>query len=984
MNSSTRLRFAVYAFLVGALLPACSGGSSGDRDNRGDFEVSLISTGRGQIYPYRIREVDSFGNPTNKILQIEDVDTLQNNVNGNNGVLPVATFDTTAILPDGSPGNHYIQFMFSHKLDVDSVLSDLLANQTNSGLTTAVSVLAYNPATESTVTLSGRGFVNGFTFFNVAGALVKTLAVEDVDGTVTVVDSRADGFPLGFNGAEDLVTKKAFVFVADTDDDLSTIETFPAATLIRLVITNAVRDSEGGVLEQEVTTATTVGLDPNPPDVLGFSTAPNNLEIFPGSGQAGVDPSTDILVRFNKPVQPGDVGSFFDPANLTPTSGGVTLSVTAAAQTFSVIYYSDPLSFGDLTNYRIRPAYSLPGSSGQHMTTVNVIVNNTSIRGLGNVLLGNTVQTNFTTGAGAGLINAPVSPEAIYVGIGGSNPGVSVIDLNGFGQGTGDINDTNFPLNPNIGVPGVIPPLAPGTQNLDAGGRGPLSLVQDTNLSTRLLSPPTVGQIADIHIGAPLDLVFNNESINVNATRTNQINPATNTRVSGNTIMIAPHPNPPRLRFPPPNPSRSIFGEEPTVASNNGCTNSGPINLLVSGNPFSLDPSQVGIFGNVLEGVFYGPEPPPQSPPPPPTSCAFQNRQQIGHFLYVLDAQNKQVLVVNSNRFTVLDTIRLTDPFAMALSPNLSRLAVSNFASSSVSFIDTNPFSPTFHTVVTEVRVGQGPTDLVFQPEGEDVLVLSTPANLVTILTGADFQVRSTASGFLSAPRKVAVTPRYTGFGFSQGIYFAYILNANGTVAVYESGPDGVNGIGFNNIIGSVPGANFRRARSMRYDFTNANGAVWIGHVDENGQGQLSHLEMTSSPGQTPLNPNSGGFVQPPTFRQKEWGITAQIGGVFASTPVKSFLSGNTISDFAVDDMINQGGLVDLRTAFSSSIPLTPFLHSGKGAVKTGNVVPIAPKLLFVALSDVGKVDVLELGTGLLIASINVPGVTVISSYWRQ
>ena len=29
----------------------------------------------------------------------------------------------------------------------------------------------------------------------------------------------------------------------------------------------------------------------------------------------------------------------------------------------------------------------------------------------------------------------------IYVGRGGTNAGVSVIDLNGFGQGTGDINE---------------------------------------------------------------------------------------------------------------------------------------------------------------------------------------------------------------------------------------------------------------------------------------------------------------------------------------------------------------------------------------------------------------------------------------------------------------------------------------------------------------------------------------------------------------
>jgi hypothetical protein len=356
----------------------------------------------------------------------------------------------------------------------------------------------------------------------------------------------------------------------------------------------------------------------------------------------------------------------------------------------------------------------------------------------------------------------------------------------------------------------------------------------------------------------------------------------------------------------------------------------------------------------------------------------------VGHFLYVLDQENKQILVVNSNRFTVLDTIRLTDPFSMAMSPALKHLAVTNFASSTVSFIDINPLSPTFHTVVTEVRVGQGPTDIAWQPEGEDVLVLSPPVNLVTILRGSDFSVRTTAAGFLNAPVKVAVTPRYVGFGFSQSLYFAYILNRNGTVAVYESGPDGVNGIGFNNIIGSVPNANFRRARALRFDYVSNNASVWIGHVDELGQGQVSRLEMTSSPALTPLNPNSGGFIQPPTFRQKEWGVTAQFGGQFASTPVRDLLSGSTVVDITTDEMLNAGALQNFTTTFSGLLPIVPYLHSGKGAIKLGIVQVALPKLMFVALSDVGRVDVLEIESGRRIASIRVPGVTVVASYWRQ
>jgi len=167
------------ALSLGSLvaLTSCSH-SLGDPENRGDFKVVTISTGRGAIYPYRIRQVDSFGNPTSTVVNIESIDTLKANVNGNNGVLPVATFDTAATLPNGNAGNHFLLFSFSHKLDVDSILSNLLANQTNSGLTTSVSIVAYDPATEQATTMSGRGFVGGYTYYNEAGVLRLVKAVD--------------------------------------------------------------------------------------------------------------------------------------------------------------------------------------------------------------------------------------------------------------------------------------------------------------------------------------------------------------------------------------------------------------------------------------------------------------------------------------------------------------------------------------------------------------------------------------------------------------------------------------------------------------------------------------------------------------------------------------------------------------------------------------------------------------------------------------
>jgi len=970
-------------------LASCSGGAAGDPDNRGDFKVSTISTGRGTIYPYRIRAVDIFGNPTAEVLNIEDIDTLKANVNGNNGVLPVATLGTAAELPDGNPGNHFLQFDFTHKLDVESILSPLLSNQTNSGLTGALNVLGYDPATEATTTLRGRGFVNGYTYFNEAGVLVKVKAVEADGEFVRILDARATGFP-NYQGAAALVSKKTFVFVADNDNSLATFDTFPSDKLLRLVVTNAVRDSEDDVLEQEVATATTVGDDTLPPQVIGYTAIP---DITPGNGQTGVDPTTQILVRFNKPVQPADVGAFYDPTQFTPPSGGLTLSVTASAQTYAVSYSADPFSYSDLCNYRITPAYNLPGQS-----TVSVQVQNTTIRSLTQVLVGTAVTTAFSTSDGPGIVNAPVAPEAVYLGIGGSTPGIAVVDLNGFGQGTGDINNTRFPLNPNIGQPGVNPPLAPGSSNLDAGSGGALTLVRDTTLNTLLLREPLVGEVPDIHVGAPLDLVFNNENVNVNATRANQRNPTTGTQMAGNAITQPPHPNPPRLVFPPPNPNRAIFGEEPTTTSSSGAQGNiittnppcslSPINLLVQGNPFGSALGTVGIFGNQFQGTFVGPQPPPTQPPPPPPACPFVVRQQVGHFLYVLDRDNRQVLVLNSNRFTLLDSIRLSDPISMAMSPSMNRLAVSNFASSTVSFIDINPLSPSFHQIVAETRVGRGPTGVAWQPDGEDVLVVSTGANLMSIISAADFNVRRTVAGFLNAPIEVAVTERFVTNGFLQGVYYAYILNGNGTVAVYESGPDGVNGIGFNDVVGVVPNYTFTRARSIAFDYSSNNGSVLIGHVDTSGLGQVSRLDLSSAPnGPQPLNPNSGGFILPPTYRQKEWSVGARFGGLNLSNPRADLLSGNSVVDIALDDMINFGGAQGQLTQFNTGYDNTPWRHSGKHKLKLAGgagVSAIQPKLMFVGLSDVGKVDVFEYSTGRRISTIQVPGIRCVSSYWRQ
>ena len=969
---------------------SCSGGAAGNPANSGAFVVTQISTGQGQVYPYRIQELDAFGNPSQNILNIESDAALQSNHSSTNPVLPVATFPTTATLPGGGAGNQFVLVRFSHLLDPMSILSNTAADQaTNSGLTTAISLIFQDQATETSATLTGQAFVAGKTFFGAGQPLVDAVGLDD-NGNVTILDPRANGFPMGFSGDEDLVAPNSFVFVADDDNDLTMFDTFDEAQtsdadagLIRIAVSNAVLDSDGDILEEEACTATTVGPDTQAPQVLGFSSG--TVEVSPGNGDLAVDPTSTILVRFSKPVQPSDIGQFFTPNDLTPSSGAVSLGVTIGAVSFNVIYYADPAGFGDLCNYVLTPAYTLPG-----LSTVTVTLDQQNITGLNGTNLGTGVVTSFVTDEGPGLVNAPVGADAIYVGVGGDEPGVAVIDLNGFGQGTGDPTTSRFPANPNVGTGGLIPPLAPSSSSVDAGGAGAFTFTEDSRGNTLLLQAPTIGEVGDIHMGAPLDLVFNNFNINPNASAANQVNPTSGAPQRGNSIAQIPHPNPPRLDFPPPNVDQAIFAQEPT-AGPSPCVATSPRNGLTAGNPFATNPSQVGLFRHTFDGgPFVGPGPQPPSPAPPPPVCPYTYRQQIGHFLYVLDRQNSQVVVVNSNRFTVLDTISVPDPFAAALSPSLAQLAVTSFSGSNVTIIDTNPNSSTFNTIVRAVPVPAGPTAVAYQPDNEALVVVSTSANTVTILDTLDLSVVAQPSGNLLSPFDVVVSERQFTSAFGNQVWLAYILNANGTIAAFESGPDGANGIGFNDIITLID-PTFTRARVLRTDWSTLRDSFFVGHTDEFGQGVVSRVELISSfGGAAPTNQNIGNGIQlPPTFRQRAWGVTTVFGSGNASNPTAPRLSGNTVTDIATDCMVNFGaGVSQPNPLGANRSPVGgSFLgHSAKGRILIGPAGPVpatSAQFMFVALADRGFIDIIDLSNGAIVRSLAQPNVTTLTSYWR-
>ncbi len=582
------------------------------------------------------------------------------------------------------------------------------------------------------------------------------------------------------------------------------------------------------------------------------------------------------------------------------------------------------------------------------------------------------------------VVNAPVAPEAIYAGFGAAAAGISVIDLNGFGQGSGELATTRFPLNPNLGMPGVFPPLALGTSSRDAGGAGAMTWTLDSAGNVRLVGAPAIGEVTDLHLGQPLDLVFNNDNINLNAGSHNQTNPATLATQPGNTIMVAPHPNPPALVFPPPNPVRGIDAHEPTVTTSVPVTGAvttqsppsvpSPLNLLVPGNPFATSVPALGLFGTSFPGVFNGPQPPPPLPPPPLPYSPFTCRQQIGHFLYGLDRTNRRVLVLNSNRFRVLATIDLPDPTSMAMAPNLRWLAVSNAAVHAVSFIDVDPLSPTFHQVVAVTNVGRGPHGLAWQPEGEALLVCNRDDDSISVIDAAAFAVRHTVRGVVRAPVDVAVTARQTAFGLATGTWFAWVLNGDGRIAVIES--DRAGQAAPRVVAVTTP---FAAAAAIQPDYAALGAGCWLAHRDALGLGQLSRLQLFR--GGPPARVRDG--VGYDSLRQVV--VTMRIGGANATTPVRELLSGNSPVDLAFDDIVNAGAFPDARSSVVGGLQYAA--HSGKGHVKVANGQPrpaAAPLFVAVALADTGKIDLIDLATGGRVRTLDAAGVRALAHYWRQ
>lgn len=1032
---------------AGALLAACSGGSGSGGGS--SFEIVRVSNGFGEILPHKTFRIGADGQVTGEVMAIRTEADLLENVTTGNPVQPTPNFSASAIAPNGVPGNHFLFAQFTKPLAIDSTLSSLPGAQTNNSFTGSISVVALDPVFGSSVVVKGRAFINGATYSGVpAGDPLQVPLqqwVELVDGVPVPVDIEGtfpgQGFPGtggAFAGVQDLISPNTLVFVVDTDGDLSTFETFPANRQIRMRISTAVRSESQQPLAAPALASTTVGEDTLAPQVL-VTPPPGNIPLVtPGGGDTDVDPLTDIRVEFTEPMQPWTVGNL--PVKLVPgLSGSIEVKFGPPTQRVQVPFSVMPVSIYDLTTYDIRPAFNFPGEGPADLACgvfnrVDITVNTGVLEDLSGNTNTTPADTFFETGPGPGIVNAPVTPDTVYVARGGAEPGISVIDLNGFGASTGNPTfdptqpaiegNSNFPNNPNVLFQGGLmqPPLNPGQCTVNGGSSGVFTLTKDSALNDKLIRAPLLLATGDMMLGYGLDQVFDNgpspfgcqagggnlcaadgfKQIAVvvdGSTLSPGITNQTGTQVlidgQANIVSWSPSPNPPPLVFPPLCISPYIGSQEPTSVDTLGL---GLNNQLVPGDPFGSPAQNIPPSGLLVAQ----PNNPWQGPSLPATtvsSCStYGMRQQVGHFLYTVDRARREVIIFNSNRMTVIDRIEVPDPTTFAFGTNLDVLAITNQTVNTVTFIDTDPSSATFHQIIKTTSVGNSPRGIAWESGNEDVLVCNEADNTVSIISAFSLQVRKTVGSGLDRPFEIAITPREVNFGLARNVYFAWILNRGGKLALFESGPNGINGWGYDDVIGNTV-ETFLNPKTLAADPTRTFSTVWVVHEGpldiSNGEltgapteGAVSNIGITSGVGgMIPLGANLNLLINP-QIRDMQIGLNASVGeGQLTGVPV----------DIAFDNLLNVGGSPNWATAFSAGAPV---IVNGKAIIRQlgAPTVAYAPRFIFLSVPNPvqgpGGVDVLQLTGAVLrfdtnpfqagIQSIPAPGVTNLMDYWRQ
>jgi DNA-binding beta-propeller fold protein YncE len=585
--------------------------------------------------------------------------------------------------------------------------------------------------------------------------------------------------------------------------------------------------------------------------------------------------------------------------------------------------------------------------------------------------------------------------------------------------------------------------------------------------SVELAPAAQVGFVTDIEVGDFLDTVyFDPENPWTLVGHSTYNSPLLGAGLDNNTIADPPTPNPPPLRLPVGLPATAVlfdqnhlrrpplvieghevFSSDSVFAWQSGAFIHGspqPVNGLIflnpvgnPGNPTSADQPHLpnAGFQNTFVGITAVSNPAyVQTGPPPKTSTGagvvlaevnlingpgfanpsglvapyYQSRQQIGNFLFLADGVNNEVHALNSNTMEILHSVALPDPYGLGLTPDLRRLFVSNEGDSSVSIVDADPTSSTFMTELKRTPVGSGPRAVACNPDREDVFVLNYAGNTISILDQASGVVRKTlTAGVIDRPYDMAVGMReYPGApAFQSGTYHGYVSNFGGdNVLVYESGPDGLAGIGFDDLIDVVTsdpptpsGQRFhtmRRPRGITFDpdapldgFNRSIGC-YVAHEDDQGVALVSRIAYTQDflPGVNVFNTT---LQDPLASADKVFEVTAQYVSSLSGPALDVALPDYNRQRFEQEDygsyynLVNAGATsmsqpdVEPNWKFPLADTMVPFIQDGPRW---------EPDRLYLSVGGAQpRIEVFDLVTGQQLHSITTPReVGVLTGYFGQ
>ena len=224
------------------------------------------------------------------------------------------------------------------------------------------------------------------------------------------------------------------------------------------------------------------------------------------------------------------------------------------------------------------------------------------------------------------------------------------------------------------------------------------------------------------------------------------------------------------------------------------------------------------------------------------------------------------------------------------------------------------------------------------------------------------------------------------------------------SVVVYESGPDGPQGIGCNNVLGALPSQSSNQTiiepRGMCYSpYPDPEGlyagGVFVAHRDENGFGLITHIQFTHQAlyGPLPCVLPPGRFYISPGFNVHLFDIVGRWGDNDGSRLLGSKPSSVVLDDFRAEAyrMIPaQPPSNDLRGApgYGGASSRHPIRFLAPSDPRFPHMPVVEPDRMYVAFEDSDTIQILDpVRVGVTVGTVEPAGIGIkklISYYSSQ